>query len=143
MRTLLITAICISLVFYAGMSYSKTDELCCVWVNAKYESGNKPQKLIFNYDGMYATYGAKNSTGALQQGMFQIVWKWQDSEGNIWYRIKMQDPKYGTKYKLARISKNGDKLEFTCKSEKYPTEINVNNPDYCLYLKFAEANITY
>ena len=47
----------------------------------------------------------------------------------------MQDPKYGTKYKLARVSKDGDNLEFVCKSDKYPTEIDKNEPDYCNYLR--------
>jgi len=143
MRVIFIAALCISLILYAGVSYSESNEICCVWTNANYVSGIRPQKLIFNFDGMYSTYATEKSTGAFQQGMFQIVWKWKDSEENIWYRIKMQDPKYGTKYKLARISQSGDKLEFVCKSDKYPTEINEKDTNYCYYLKVAEANITY
>lgn len=135
MRVLFIVALCISLLFYAGQSFSESDEICCTWVNTKYVSSDRPQKLIFNFDGTYATYGTQKSTDALRRGMFQIVKKWKDSEENIWYQIKMQDPKYGTRYKLARVTKDGDKLEFVCKSDKYPAEIDKNEPDYCNYLR--------
>ena len=133
MRMLFIAVLCISLMFYAGQSFSGSDEIWCTWINTKYVSGDRPQKLIFNFDGTYATYGTEKSTDALRRGMFQVVKKWKDSEENIWYQIKMQDPKYGTKYKLARVSKDGDKLEFVCKSDKYPAEIDKNDRDYCNY----------
>ena len=135
MRVLFIAALCISLMFYAGTAFSESDEICCTWVNTKYVSGDRPQKLMFNLDGTFVTYNTKTSTEALQRGTFQIVKKWKDSGGNIWYQIKMQNPKYGTKYKLAKVSKDGDKLEFVCKSDKYPAEIDKNEPDYCNYLR--------
>ena len=135
MRVLFIAALLISLMFYAGQSFSESDEICCTWLNTKYVSGSRPQKLMFNFDGTFVTYKTKTSTDALERGTFQIVKKWKDSEENIWYRIKMQGLKYGTKYKLAKVSKAGDKLEFVCKSDKYPTEINKNEPDYCNYLR--------
>ena len=135
MRVLFIAALCISLMFYAGMTFAESDEICYTWINTKYVSGNRPQKLILNYDGTFAAYKTKTSTDASAQGMFQIIKKWKDSKQNIWYQIKMQDPKYGTKYKLARVSKDGDNLEFVCKSDKYPTEIDKNEPDYCNYLR--------
>mgnify|MGYP000001414281 CR=1 FL=1 len=135
MRVLFVAALCISLMFCAGTIYAESDEICCNWVNTKYVSGNRPQKLIFNYDGTFATYETKTGTDALEQGMFQIIKKWKDSEENIWYQIKMQGLKYGTKYKLATISKDGDKLEFVCKSDKFPDEIDENAPDYCNYMR--------
>jgi len=135
MKVLLVTTLCISLVFYAGEVLSESDEICCTWINTKYVSGNPPQKLIFNYDGTFAHYGTKISTDAFNRGTFQIIKKWKDSEDNIWYQIKMQDPKSGMKYKLAKISKNRDKLEFVCKSNKYPEEISTNNPNYCKYTR--------
>jgi hypothetical protein len=135
MRALFITALCISLMLYAGMTFAESDEICCTWVNAKYVSGTRPQKLILNCDGTFATYKTKATTDVISRGVFQIVKKWKDSEENIWYQIKMQDLKYGTKYKLARISKGGDKLEFVCKSDKYPAEIDKNEPDYCNYMR--------
>jgi hypothetical protein len=135
MKVLIVAAICISLMFYAGEAFSESDEICCTWVNTKYVSGDRPQKLMFNFDGTFVTYNTKTSTEALQRGMFQIVKKWKDPEGNIWYQIKMQNPEYGTKYKLAKVSKDGNKLEFVCKPDKYPAEIDKNEPEYCNYLR--------
>lgn len=137
MKVLIVAAICISLMFYVGEAFSESDEICCTWVNTKYVSGDRPQKLMFNFDGTFVTYNTKTSTEALQRGTFQIVKKWKDSGGNIWYQIKMQNPEYGTKYKLAKVSKDGDKLEFVCKSDKYPAEIDKNEPEYCNYLRAA------
>ena len=135
MRALFIAALCISLMFYAGEAFSESDEICCTWVNTKYVSGDRPQKLMFNFDGTFVTYNTKTSTEALQRGTFQIAKKWKDSGGNIWYQIKMQNPEYGTKYKLAKVSKDGDKLEFVCKPDNYPAEIDKNEPEYCNYLR--------
>jgi len=135
MKVLIVATICISLMFYVGEAFSESEEICCTWVNTKYVSGERPQKLMFNFDGTFGTYNTKTSTEALQRGTFQIVKKWKDSGENIWYQIKMQNPKYGTKYKLATISKDGNKLEFVCKSDKYPAEIDKNEPDYCNYMR--------
>jgi hypothetical protein len=135
MKVLFVAAICISLMFYAGEAFSESDEICYTWVNTKYVSGDRPQKIILSDDGQFVTYKTKTSTDALERGMFQVIKKWKDSEENIWYKIKMQGLKYGTKYKLATISKDGNKLEFVCKSDKYPAEIDKNEPDYCNYMR--------
>ena len=137
MRVLFVAALCISLMFYADTTLAESDEICCNWVNTKYVSGKRPQKLILNDDGTFSTYETKTGTDALERGMFQIIKKWKDSEENIWYQIKMQGLKYGTKYKLARMSKNGDKLEFVCKSDKFPDEIDENAADYCNYMRYS------
>ena len=135
MRTLMALAICISLALNAGVTFSESDEICCTWVNTKYVTGKPPQKIMFHYDGTYATYTSTNSNTALTRGMFQIVKKWSDSDGYVWYKIVMQDPTQGKKYKLARVSNVGKKLEFVCKSDQYPTEIKMNESGYCNYLR--------
>jgi hypothetical protein len=137
MRALFVAALCISLLFYPGKAFAESEEICCNWVNLKYVSDSKPQKLILNYDGTFATYNTKTSTEALEQGIFQIMKKWKDSEETIWYQIKMQGLKYGTKYKLAKISKDGAKLEFVCKPDKFPGEIDENEPEYCSYVRYS------
>jgi hypothetical protein len=105
-------------------------------VNANYTSGGPPQKLIFNFDGTFASYTTKNTNDALKRGMFSIAKKWQDSEGNIWYQIKMIDPKSEARYKLAKISDDGKVLEFTCKTDKYPADISSKDTDYCKYHRY-------
>ncbi len=80
MRTLIIIALCLSLVFYAGKTFAESDEILCTWVNTKYVSGDPPQKLIFAFDGTFMTYNTTTSTKTLQRGTFQIIKKWKDSE---------------------------------------------------------------
>ena len=120
-----------------GGALSESDEICCTWITTKFVSGDRPQKLIINFDGTFVTYKTKTSTDALERGMFQIVEKWKDSEENIWYKIRMQGLNYGTKYKLATISKDGNKLEFVCKPDKYSAEIDKNDPNYCNYIRYS------
>ena len=79
MRVLFIAALCISLVFYGAKCFSESDEISCTWVNTEYVSGERPQKLMFNFDGTYVTYKTKTSTDALELGTFQIVKKRKDS----------------------------------------------------------------
>lgn len=134
MRVLIIATLSISLLFFVGSAFSKSDEICCTWLNAKYDSGERPQKLIFNYDGTFETYRTQASRDAIMRGVFHIAKKWQDSKGAIWYQIKMMDM-YGIKYKLARVSQGGEKLEFVCQDDKYPAEIKINASSYCSYLR--------
>jgi hypothetical protein len=55
----------------------------------------------------------------------------------IYFELKfiMQGLKYGMRYNLAKVSKDGNELEFVCKSDKYTAEIVKNEPDYCNYLR--------
>ncbi len=125
---------CTFLVFYAGECFSENDEICQTWINTTYVDGVKPQKLLLNYDGSFQGYKTKSSYDAVESGMFQVVKKWKDSEGNFIYRIKMYDLLLGkTKYMLARVNRKGDELKFCCDPEKYPDEINENVPSFCHY----------
>ncbi len=47
----------------------------------------------------------------------------------------MHNPIAGKEYKLAKVSKGGDKLEFVFKSDKFPAEIDKNELDYCNYMR--------
>ena len=136
MKKLLLLALCSSLLIFATNSYSESDEICCTWVNTNYTSGNPPQKLIFNFDGTFASYNTITTSEALKRGMYSIAKKWQDSEGNIWYQIKMLDPKSEARYKLAKISDDGKVLEFTCKTDKYPADISSEDTAYCKYHRY-------
>jgi hypothetical protein len=137
MKPLGIMAICLSLVLYAGIAFPESDEICCTWFNVNYVEGKFPQKIMFHYDGTYASYKALNSSNALSRGMFQVVKKWQDEEGYIWYKIIMDDPRQGKKYQLARVSHNGRQLEFICNNDSYPAELNPNETGYCSYRRLS------
>lgn len=133
MKTLIALAIGLSVLFYASVSFSESDEICCTWINAKYDAGRPPQKIMFHYDGTYATYNTSRSNTALTRGMFQIVEKWSDSDGYVWYKILMRDPTQDRMYKLAKVSDDGKQLEFVCQPDTYPVEIKADGSGYCTY----------
>ena len=135
MRAFIAMAICLSIAFYAAVLHSESDEICCTWFNLKYIEGKFPQKVMFHYDGTFATYKKMTSPTILARGTYQIVRKWSDSEGCIWYKIITDDSVHGKRYQLARISQNGRKLEFICQQDNYPSEINTDAPLYCNYLR--------
>ena len=61
MKALFIIALCLSLVFSAETTFAESDEICCTWINAKYVSSDRPQKLIFAFDGTFMTYATTTS----------------------------------------------------------------------------------
>lgn len=135
MKVFLTFAVCISIIFYAVTSLSESDEICCTWFNLKHIKGEIPQKIMFHYDGTFATYKKMNSIDALSRGTFQITKKWSDSNGNIWYQIIMNDPRTEKKYKLAKISQNGRALEFVCNPDNFPEKIDSKETSYCNFLR--------
>jgi hypothetical protein len=88
--------------------------------------------MIFNYDGTFETYSSKESIDPIMRGVFQIDEKWEDAEGDIWYKIKMIDM-YGENYHLMRISEGGENLEFVRKPYKYPELIKKEASGYSNY----------
>ena len=135
MKIFISTAVFLSVIFVAMVSLSGSDEICCTWFNMNYIEGKFPQKIMFHYDGTYATYKEFDSINAITRGTFQITKKWSDSEGFVWYKIIMSDPKKGEKYQLARVSQNGRKLEFICNKNNYPSDLNSTETGYCSYLR--------
>jgi hypothetical protein len=117
---------------YAGDVFPQSDEICCTWINTDYTSSERPQKMIFNYDGTFETYRSKETQNPIIRGVFQIDQKWTDTEGSIWYKIKMFDM-YGTQHNLVRIDKDGDKLEFMRKPHAYPESIDSDASNYSAY----------
>lgn len=67
MKALMTLAICLSLVFFAGVTHSESDEICCTWFNLKHIEGKFPQKIMFHYDGTYATYKEMVSSNTLSK----------------------------------------------------------------------------
>jgi hypothetical protein len=133
MRSLFVIALCTSILLHAVISYpQQSDEICCTWKNTKYQTNARPQKVIFNYDGTFATYPSKDSTDPTARGLFQIDAKWRDLKGGIWYKLKMMDM-YGANYTLLRITKDGDSLEYVGKPYEYPETISQEASGYRSY----------
>ena len=135
MKAIIPFAVCISIIFYAGISLSGSDEICCTWFNLKHVEGKFPQKIMFHYDGTYATYKEMVSSNTLSRGTFQVTKKWSDSNGDIWYKIIKEDSIKGKQFQLTKVSQNGRKLEFVCSKDNFPNEINSNSDSYCNYMR--------
>jgi hypothetical protein len=45
----------------------------------------------------------------------------------------MNNPQKGKRYRLARIDKKGQTLEFVCQPKKYPTKLSSDGKGYCRY----------
>lgn len=70
------------------------------------------------------------------RGVFQIDKEWADSNGIVWYNIKMMDM-YGTKHILVRISMEGESFEFVSKSYDYPDAIDKDTSNYSNYSRMS------
>jgi hypothetical protein len=133
MKIFIAMAIFLSIIFFALVSLSESDNLFNMWSNLRYLDGNFPQKIEFNYDGTYATYKYSSSMDVTSRGTYQITKKWSDSKGYIWYQIIISDLREGKRYQLARVDKKGRKLEFVYSIDSYPPKLNPDEIGYCIY----------
>jgi len=134
MRPLTFIVLCTSLMLVASFAYAQSDEISFTWVNKTYVSDEQPQKIIFNYDGTFETYEHKDANDPLLRGIFQVSERWKNSEGVIWYKLKMIDM-FGAEHYLVRISKEGERMEFVHKPDQYPERIEENAASYCTYMR--------
>jgi hypothetical protein len=137
MRAVLVGVIFAALLVYTAEPFAQSDEICCTWINTEYTAGDRPQKMVFNYDGTFETFKSKEAVDPLMRGVYQIVQKWIDAEGLIWYKVKLFDM-YGTKHQLARINQKGDNLEFVHKPYEYPTTIDHQHQNYSTYSRSSD-----
>lgn len=134
MRPIAFIVLCTSLLLVASLAFSQSEEICFSWVNKTYASDEQPQKIIFNYDGTFATYKLKNERDPVIRGIFQVAEQWKDSEGIIWYKLKVMDM-YGAERYLVRISEEGERLEFVHNPYEYPEKIEEKASSYCTYTR--------
>ena len=59
---------------------------------------------------------------------------WTDSEGIIWYNAERKDPHLY--YELGRISESGNRWEFICDGDTYPTEWDTTLTRYAPYMSY-------
>ena len=110
------------------------EELYGTWVNMEYKS-KSAQKIIYKSDGTI-----EFSRAALNwRARYLITGKWEDTQGNIFYRYHWID-EYGlVAYTLSRISNSGNTLETVRDHEAYPKEIDLKG---IFYLKHTREYYT-
>ena len=128
------------LLFFTNCASTKTplpidniDELVGTWINPDYSI--RPQKIVVEPDGIYLLYKKiEDTTHTSGTGTLKLIEKWVDSKGNIYCKIRIDDPDY-TVYELDKISNGGTVLEYIQDYKDYPTEIDPNHLDYRIYFR--------
>jgi len=136
---LLVLASCASAKYIA----KPNEEIYRTWTNEKISA----QKFVIGPDGGKAYLKLTDTTPFFETGG-EIVSKWTDSEGNVWYKvlgIRTKGSYSGVRFKeLDKVSKSGSVLESMwpaptsdkeMKNPRYPARIDPKDPNYAIYYK--------
>jgi hypothetical protein len=109
------------------------------WINEEYNTHPHKARLVIRPDGTFDVYRRTTDTKKHGIGVYRIVDKWTDSEGNIWYKMHvwpgvMVEGKPDS-YELDKVSNSGNVWEYVSISGDFPTEINENHPRYHIYYR--------
>ena len=142
----------IALVLLAGCgpgNYTpkQNEELYGSWTNGTYsgevsEKANVPQKQVIDSSG-YHLFRLLDDPAQYWTGSEQIVGKWADSEGNIWYKTRRGGWNNGTKsvvpqilYRLSKsytVMESVSAIRDTYVPGAFPTKIDPKDPSYTTY----------
>jgi hypothetical protein len=138
-RAFIISAVLLLSVLVFPTSYAKDkeffkpsndDEIFGTWVNTGY-SGEQTwhQKIVYYPWGHVELYMRIENKNPVWPGTSNLVDKWTDAEGNIWYRDFFRD-QYGgglALYQLYKISDNGKILEMIWRQREFPAEAEMDS----------------
>ena len=106
------------------------------WINEEYDSHPFMAKYIIYRDGTFDAYNKTSDTGKKYIGCYEIVEKWIDSEGNIWYKMhNITGESAFNSYLLCKISDSGRIYEVVSSQDDYPTELGQNHIKYRIYYR--------
>ena len=109
------------------------------WINEEYNKRDFPAKWVIHRDGTSDKYNRISDTGKKGSGHYEIVEKWIDDEGNIWYKLHtwggvVVEGKPDN-YELDKFSDSGKVWEWISLSGDFPTELDVNHLWYHIYYR--------
>jgi hypothetical protein len=135
---ILVLIVCSTVLAGSG---KKEEELYGTWVNSDYNKSAESAKVIVDPDpgirddanGTVIGYLRESDEQPTGRFGFRIEEKWNDDEGNIWYKIEAFSH---TRYNhLWKISNSGNTLEFVRTRQNYPDEIDPNHSNYRIYYR--------
>ena len=119
-----------------GYTPTDNEELYGTWVTVDYDtSKSKPAKFIYTSDGRWVWYWWPTDENPSKEGVYSILEKWTDSDGNIWYKLTSENIlKKRRFYEILKISDSGNTLEQDCGYIK-TIELNPEHFNYCIYTR--------
>ena len=125
-----------------GKYIPKANEECYgTWINEK----GYPQKCVLFAGGFKQYVRIADVVPTYSEGTEEIENKWQDAEGNVWYKLLVTDLPVGEKFQTSAKFSNSGKvyervyaqvLEFSLKS--YPTRIDPKSGTYSIFFRSAD-----
>ena len=135
MKNFLALALSIALLFFTSITFAESDEIYGTWVNMDYKWGRPPQKVIHKANGTFESFVNADSKVPTWKGTNLIEKKWNDSKGNIWFRMKWSGNWGESGYELAKISNSGITYEYVFSNDEYPKEIDPKHKNYRIYTR--------
>ena len=125
------------------------EELYGTWTNQSYrgisDDAYLPQKVVM-IQGTYTDFSMLADATPTAVGDEEVTGKWQDAEGNVWYKIRGTGAEGGTAFKfvsLQKLSRSATVRELVAvvgnsSSESYPAKIDPTDASYRIYYRAKE-----
>jgi hypothetical protein len=121
-----------------GFYVPRTDEVIFgTWVNTEYSGQEQwPQKFINYRWGSYDVFMQAKLQNPSFKGSGIIVDKWEDAEGNTWYKMYSRE-NWTSKgfFAVEKINKDGNVEEFVWKFGSFPTEDDLNSKNEIMHYR--------
>jgi hypothetical protein len=126
------------------------EELYGTWTNQSYrgisDDAYRPQKVVI-IRGTYTDFSMLADATPAAVGDEEVTGKWQDAQGNFWYKIRGIGAEGGTAFKfvsLQKVSKSAAVRELVAVildssgQENYPAKIDPTDVSYRIYYRTRE-----
>ncbi len=108
------------------------------WVNEDYAgTADYPKKFNMYKWGYSESYYKAGGEDLSSTSTYILVEKWEDADGNVWYKDFEQTPGGGQYYFLIKISKDGSTFESMGDMSNFPKEnsMNPNRRNYRIFYR--------
>jgi len=102
---------------------------CTTWRNPAY--AKMDGKMVMKKNGTFEWFTMETLKHPTWFGTYDIKNGWIDKDNNIWIKMIYHERRF-TKYTVAKISNNGNKLEQVWEYDKYPTGVTPDTNGYII-----------
>ena len=147
-RTLCIIFVLLTMVMVVIAGGSKKEELYGTWINEDIKGATPPTAIqVYKPDGTFQYFRLeaksweqeveKNEEGWIHcySGPYEIIEKWTDEEGNVWYKIEIHLSPIDKYFALIKINGSSNILEYDLRRIEFAEDINPNASTYGIYYR--------